>query len=64
MVDWLWGPLLIVIRIFVILSVFTFVGIALAALYAWWNGAEPWAAWTVAFWMVVLAGFAWYWWIS
>jgi hypothetical protein len=56
--------LLLALRIFVILSVFTFIGVALAAVYAWWNGADPWAAWTFAFWMVLLAGAIWYWFVS
>jgi len=56
--------LLLFWRIFVILSVFTLVGVAFAALYSWWNGASSWAAWTVAFWAVLIAGCAWFWWLS
>jgi hypothetical protein len=63
MIDWVVGPLLLLLRLFIILSIFTLVGVAFAAFYSWWNGADPWKAWTVAFWAVLLAGVAWYWWI-
>ncbi len=52
---------LLALRLFLILSVFTAIGVALAAMYAWWNGADPWAAWTTAFLAVLVGGFIWYW---
>ncbi len=61
MVEWLWRSLLLALRLFIILSAFTLIAAALAAVYAWWNGADSWAAWTVAFWAVLIAGFLWYW---
>ena len=61
MIESVWNALLLLLRLFVILSIFTVVGVAFAAVYAWWNGADPWAAWMTAFWAVVIAGFAWYW---
>ena len=61
LVEFVWNALLLLVRIFLILSFITFVGVALSAVYAWWNGADPLAAFVTAFWAVVIAGFAWYW---
>ena len=62
MADWVWDSLLLFLRIFLILSLFSIVGVAVAVLYAWWNQAEPAAAFTAAFVAVIVVGFAWFWW--
>ncbi len=59
--EWVWRSLLLALRLFIILSVLTLLAAAFAAVYSWWNGADSWAAWTVAFWAVLIAGFLWYW---
>ena len=59
--TWVWNTLLLLLRLFIILSVFTAIGVAASAIYAWWNGADPWAAWSVALGAVLLGGFMWYW---
>ena len=38
MVEWLWDSLLLLFRIFVILSIITVITTILATVYAWWNG--------------------------
>ena len=55
---WLWDSLFLVWRLFVILAIINVVGFAFAAVYAWWNQAEPAAAWAAAFWTVLVAGAA------
>ena len=61
MADFLWNAVNLVLTIFVILSIFTLIGVVLAAAYSWWNGADPLAAFVTAFIAILLAGFAWYW---
>ena len=61
MAEWVWNALFNVWRIFVILSISTLIGVVFVAAHSWWNGADPLAAFTIAFLAVVLAGFAWHW---
>ncbi len=37
MSDWLWESFLLFLRIFIILSIFTVIGVVLSVFYAWWN---------------------------
>ena len=62
MTEWLWDSTVLFLRIFLILSIFTVVGVAAAVLYAWWNQAEPVAAFAASFVAVIVVGFAWFWW--
>ncbi len=62
MSEWLWDSTILFLRIFLILSLFTIVGVTFAVLYAWWNQAEPAAAFAAAFVAVVVVGFGWFWW--
>ena len=61
MTEFLWNAVNSVLTIFVILSIFTLIGVVLSAAYAWWNGADPLGAFVLAFLSVVIAGFAWHW---
>ncbi len=61
MTEFLWNAVFTIWRIFVVLSILTLIGVVFAAAYSWWNGADPLAAFTVAFLAIMLAGFAWYW---
>ena len=62
MVDWVWGSLLLFLRIFFVLSLLAIAGVVAGVLYAWWNQAEPAAAFTAAFVAVIVVGFAWFSW--
>ena len=62
MADWVWDSLLLVLRIFFVLSLLTVVGVVAGVLYAWWNQAEPAAAFAATFVAVIVAGFAWFSW--
>ena len=62
MADWVWDSLLLFLRIFFVLSLLTVAGVAAGVIYAWWDQAEPAAAFTAAFVAVIVAGFAWFWW--
>ncbi len=61
MADWLWESLILFLRIFFVLSLLTVVGVSAGVVYAWWNQAEPVAAFTAAFVAVIVVGF-WVWW--
>ncbi len=62
MAEWLWDSLILFLRIFIILSLLTVVGVFAGVLYAWWNQAEPVAAFTASFVAVIVVGFGWFWW--
>ena len=40
MVEWLWESVLLTIRIFVILSIFTVIAAALSIIFNWWEGDD------------------------
>ena len=59
--TWVIDGLLFLLRLFLILSVFTAISVGTVAIWAWWNGADPWAAWATTFFAVLVGGLIWYW---
>ena len=59
--GWLLDSLYLFLRIFVIATIIGVVGAVVGAVYTWWNEGNSSAAWSVAFWGVLIVGAALYW---
>ena len=61
--EWLWDSLLLFFRLAVVVSALSLIAVGGTAFARFWNGTDPWLAWSIAFWGVLLGGLGWYFWI-